>query len=298
MRILLLAASAALATPLPFAMAHAATTATSEQGTHIRTTLHGEKGPLVVLIPGMSTPGAVWNETVAVLEADHRVLVVEVRGFDGQDAPGNGRDGLIDGIVGDLNADIQARGFDRAAIVGHSFGGLVAMQFALKHPERTDRLMLVDALPFFGTVLDGAATVDSMKARATAMRAQMLAGRDAMRAAAKAGIKQDPGGDMAKAAADRIRIANWSLSADAAVVAQAIYEDMMLDLRKDIARIEAPMTVLYQASDPERARLRYGTDYSAQPMAKLVPVADAAHFIMLDQPDLFRTELKAFLAAD
>jgi pimeloyl-ACP methyl ester carboxylesterase len=298
MRTMILAAAAVLATPLPAASAIAATVAVSEQGKHIRTTLHGAGGPVVVLIPGMSTPGAVWDETVASLQGDYRILVLEVRGFDGTVVPENGKKALIPGIVDELSADLRARGIPQAAIVGHSFGGLVALQFALLHPGQADRLLIVDALPFFGTVFDPSATVASTMPRAEAMRAQMLAGREAMRAAAKAGVTRDPGGGMAKGADNRIKIANWSLRADGGVVAQALYEDLMLDLRQDIARIEAPITVLYQAGDPEKARARYSADYAAQPKAKLVPVPDAAHFIMLDQPELFRAELKAFVSDD
>ena len=54
------------------------------QHDHIRTRLYGTAGPVVVLIPGMSTPAAVWDGTVASLVDDHRVLTVEVRGFAGE----------------------------------------------------------------------------------------------------------------------------------------------------------------------------------------------------------------------
>ena len=116
-----------------------------------------------------------------------------------------------------------------------------------------------------------------------------------MKAAATRGVSKDPGGGMASTPDARIKVANWSLKADAGTVAQALYEDLTTDLRKDIAAITAPMVVLYQAQDPESARKRYATDYAANAGAKLVPIADTAHFIMLDQPERFRSELAAFL---
>lgn len=300
MHSMLLAAAAALATPLPVAAAATApTTVVREAGEHIRTTLHGTRGPVVVLIPGMSTPAEVWDETVAALRPDHRLLVVEVRGFDGKDAPANRSAGLIDGIVAELSADLKARGIERAAIVGHSFGGLVAMQFALAHPSKAERLLVVDALPFFGTVFDPKATVESVRPRAARMRDMMVAQAAAIRAAAAKGVTSDPGGDMSARAGHRIRIANWSMRSDPAVVAQALYEDLGLDLRAAIARIEAPMTVLYQAArQPEIAHERYRADYSARPATRLVPVADTGHFIMLDRPDAVLAEVKALLARD
>jgi pimeloyl-ACP methyl ester carboxylesterase len=102
---------------------------------------------------------------------------------------------------------------------------------------------------------------------------------------------------MATTAQGRIQIANWSMKADAAVVAEAMYEDMITDLRGKIASITVPMTVLYHTGGDEaglNARI-YARDYAAQPKAKLVPIPDSAHFIMLDQPQRFASELAEFL---
>ncbi|WP_051503978.1 alpha/beta fold hydrolase [Sphingomonas jaspsi] len=273
----------------PLAAAQAATT----EHDHIRTRLYGTKGPVIVLIPGMSTPGAVWDETVAALRTDHRLLVVEVKGFEGVPTPANEGPGLIDGIVADLAADLTSRRIGKAIVAGHSFGGLLAMKFALDRPDQVKGIMVVDALPFFGTVLDDKATVESVTPQANMMKTQMLANREAMKAAAVRGVSKDPGGGMAATPEARMKIANWALKADPAVVAQAVYEDLMTDLRGDIAAIEVPMVVLYQAQDPEKAQHRYVTDYAAQPAARLVPVANTAHFIMIDRPDLFQAELNA-----
>ena len=89
-----------------------------------------------------------------------------------------------------------------------------------------------------------------------------------------------------------LRIANWSLKADPAVVARALYEDMQADLRSEIADLQPPLTVLYQAEmAPELARARYETDYAAAADARLVPIARTSHFIMLDRPELVLHEV-------
>ena len=78
--VILAAALAAFASPLSPALAEmgAVHTAAVAEHTHVRTTLHGTKGQPIVLIPGLSTPGAVWSDMAGTLAADHRVLVVEV----------------------------------------------------------------------------------------------------------------------------------------------------------------------------------------------------------------------------
>lgn len=301
-KLMMLAAAAATTLFVPVVSAPATAkpvasrTATIAEHAHIRTTLHGTKGPLLILIPGLSTPGAVWDETVVALKATHRLLVVEVKGFDGVATPANEQAGMMDGIVSDLSTDLKSRGINKAAVVGHSFGGLTAMKFALDRPSQVDRIVIVDSLPFIGTIFNPGATVETIKPQADAMRSQMLAGREAMKAAGRAGVARDPGGNMSVNPENRIRIANWSMKADGGTVAQAMYEDMLMDLRSDIANIKVPMAVLHQASEMERAQKRYSTDYAAQPKARLIPVDKTGHFIMLDQPAVFQKEIIAFVA--
>lgn len=288
------AALAAIATPMscvsPVAAAGFSTTA---EHVHIRTTVYGTKGPVVVLVPGMSTPGKMWDEMAASLVTGHRVVVVEVKGFDGKRAPANERNGLIDGIVADLATDLHARGFHWPVIAGHSFGGLVAMKYALTQPGTVKSVVVVDALPFFGTVFADDATVESIAPRAKAMHDMLVAQADVIRAAASKKVAKDPGGNYSIDPGRRITIANWAMQSDPVVVAQALSEDMAMDLRKDIAAIGVPMTVIYQAhEDAVLAARRYETDYAAKADTKLVPVKDTGHFIQLDQPAAVRSAIE------
>jgi pimeloyl-ACP methyl ester carboxylesterase len=301
MRFIALALCALAASTLDWAApAHgaiAASAAAEERLPHISVRSIGS-GPVVVLIPGLSTPRDVWKAFAPKLVSDHKVLLVQVNGFGGDDPGANAGKPVLDGVVEDLAGYIARHKLGRSAVVGHSMGGLVAMKLALAHPEAVDRLMIVDALPFFGTVLDDKATVESVTPLAQTMRNRLIAAANAIRAkAARAPITADPGGDMATTAQGRIQIANWSMKADAAVVAEAMYEDMITDLRGKIASITVPMTVLYHTGGDEaglNARI-YARDYAAQPKAKLVPIPDSAHFIMLDQPQRFASELAEFL---
>ena len=295
-KLLLAAALAAIALPLPatsFAKPVAVQQTQVGDHPHLRTTLHGSNGPVVVLIPGLSSPAAAWGEMAAKLSADHRVLVVEVKGFDGARAAPNEKAGMLDGIVADLAADLHARGFAQPVIVGHSLGGLLAMKFALAHPKAAKSIILVDALPFFGTVFDPNATLATIEPRAKQMRDMMIGQAEAIRAMGAKGVTADPGGIMSVDPATRIQISNWSLKAEPLVVAQAMYEDMMADLRGDIAGITMPVTVLYNSfGDGTAARARYASDYAAKADASLVPVKDTGHFIQLDQPAAVRAAIE------
>src|SRR5690606_33152008 len=91
-----------------------------------------------------------------------------------------------------------------------------------------------------------------------------------------------------------------SRTSDQKVSASAFRELIVTDLRPELADISAPTTVLYVTFNapgmtPEAADGIYQTAFSNLPGAELKRIDDSAHFIMLDQPELFAAEVKAFL---
>lgn len=99
-------------------------------------------GPLtVVLTHGLAAGEAIWARQVAALAPRYRVLTWDLRGH-GRSAP-NPAPCAIPDLAADLGAVLDAAGVDRAVVLGHSAGGVVAMQFALDHPARAAGLVLV-----------------------------------------------------------------------------------------------------------------------------------------------------------
>ena len=295
----LLAATLPLGFAAPaFADETAPATATMQQESvrdHIRVQMHGNAGPVVVLIPGMSTPGAVWDDTVAALQGDHRLLVLTLRGFDGERGTANESEGAIDGVVADLSAELAGRGIGQATIVGHSLGGLIAMKFALAHTGQAKNLVILDSLPFFGMVVSPDMTLETVEPRAVYMRDMIVTGAERMREAGLANTTSGAGAaGMSIDEATRVTIANWSLDAEPLAVAQFVYEDTMTDLRQDIAALTMPVTVVHMANGEhaEMARERYATDYAALPGVRLVPVDRSLHFVQLDRPEVVLAEIR------
>jgi pimeloyl-ACP methyl ester carboxylesterase len=83
-------------------------------------------------------------------------------------------------------------------------------------------------------------------------------------------------------------------------VARAMYEDMTTDIRPQLHKIKAPVTILHAwdslAGFPQAASDRlYQENYAALPGKKIVRIDDSFHFIMLDQPDKFAAQVDNFL---
>ena len=174
---LLVSAAAPLAILHP-APGHAAPTAAAAENVtrmdHISIAATGSGSP-VILIPGLSTPRAVYDGIVPELAKTHRVYTVEVNGFGGSDPGKNLEPGILDGIVADLDTFITRNKLGGAAVIGHSMGGLAGLMLAKAHPGDVGRLMVVDALPYVGDIFVPGATIAQVEPKARAMRDQMAA---------------------------------------------------------------------------------------------------------------------------
>lgn len=145
--------------------------------------------------------------------------------------------------------------------------------------------MLVDTLPFFGVVMGGPdATPDTIRSMATAMKAGMVHAMPEARARQMAA-------SMITAPADVERLVGWMQASDPTVVATAMTDDMLADLRPGLATVGIPVTILYET--PLRDAVKTG--YAALPKKALLEVPGAKHFIMYDQPPRFDDALDAFL---
>lgn len=284
MRILALLAALLMAAP---AMA-------ADGPTRFSVTVEGD-GPDVIFIPGLMSDRAVFDGAVASLGGEYRAHRIQIAGFAGEPVRGNAGDApMLPAIVEELHAYIDENGLDRPEIVGHSLGGLLALMLADAHPQDVGGLLIVDALPFYGTLFDPDATAASVEPQAAALRDMMLAMSDVQYRAQQprtlASLVQDE-----KGRADALA---WSLASDRSVVARAIYEDMTTDMRPKLAQIAAPITAAYAVNDfatEERVGSLYRTGYATAPDVRFVPVADSYHFIMLDQPARFAEILQDFL---
>ena len=254
----------------------------------------GGSGSPVVLIPGLSTPRSVWDDVAPELARNHRVILVQINGFAGDDPGANLKPGVISGAVDELHSYLAANKLRPAKIVGHSLGGLAALELAKTHPEDASALMIVDALPYVGDIFVPNAAVAQLEPQAKAMRDQMIASFGKSDSA----IATRTASGMALTPAARAKVASWIEMADSRVAGKAMYEDLTTDLRPDMAAIGTPITLVFpysKAMPKEKAEPFYHGEYAKAPKVTYVPIADSAHFVMLDQPQAFAAALAEFV---
>ena len=109
-------------------------------------TLHvrvGGSGPAVVLIHGFGDTGDMWAPLAAALAQDHRVVVPDLRGMGLSSKPEGGYDKRTQ--AADVRAVLDKLGIDKADIVGHDIGTMVAYAYAVRYPDKTRKLIVMDA---------------------------------------------------------------------------------------------------------------------------------------------------------
>jgi pimeloyl-ACP methyl ester carboxylesterase len=99
----------------------------------------------IILLHGFPESHRTWRHVAPVLAQEYRVIAPDQRGFGASDKPVGVDRYRIDETVADVLALADAYGIGRFTVVGHDWGGAVAWATALKHAERLNRLVIVNA---------------------------------------------------------------------------------------------------------------------------------------------------------
>lgn len=122
-------------------------------GMRLHTTVAGE-GPPVILLHGFPENGRVWRHQVpALVAAGFSAWVPNLRGYPPSDVSPHRRDYHLRHLVNDVAAIVAETGHERATVVGHDWGGIIAWAFAGAYPSLLHKLVIVNA-PHMGVYLE------------------------------------------------------------------------------------------------------------------------------------------------
>ena len=98
--------------------------------------------PVVVLVHGLASSSTTWADVMPLLGRRAHVVAPDLLGHGGSAKPRSG-DYSLGAHAAGLRDLLAILDLQRATVVGHSFGGGVALQFAYQYPERTERFVLI-----------------------------------------------------------------------------------------------------------------------------------------------------------
>jgi pimeloyl-ACP methyl ester carboxylesterase len=259
----------------------------------------GGSGPPIVFIHGLSSYLSFWEYQIPYFAKTHRVLAL--------DLPGYGASGRPDAPYtppwyADVVSDwMSAVGVERAAVVGHSMGGQVAVHLALSHPERVERLAL-SAPAGFERFSAGAARF--MRTFWTESRA-MEATEEQVRSNFTTSVFNRSDAGVERLIEERVRLGQSSRFGGTSVAVSRSVAGMLDHLVVDRARdVKAPTLIVYGTDDRmipnpvfNGGRTRTIAEQAAKaiPGARLVLVPGGGHTVHHDEPAAFNAALEEFL---
>jgi haloacetate dehalogenase len=111
---------------------------------------HAGRGPGLLLLHGFPQTHVMWRVVAPALTTDFTVVCADLRGYGASGKPPSASDHTPyakRAMARDMVQVMKSLGFERFSVAGHDRGGRVAYRLALDHPERVERLALLDIIP-------------------------------------------------------------------------------------------------------------------------------------------------------
>jgi pimeloyl-ACP methyl ester carboxylesterase len=255
------------------------------------------KGDPIILIPGLTCPGEVWDETIKNLQAQYECHTLSLVGFSNR-KPFDLNNGYLPVMQNKISEYIKNELDKKPIIMGHSLGGFLALSVATVKPDLVESIILVDSYPFLSLVFNPEASESNSINQANQMKNYTISSADSVyRNQQKLSLKT--------MITDSLKIEKalkWSIDSDRRIVAQAMYEMMTTDLRDELSYVKNPILVLgswYGYKDygatKEGVTENLQNQFINAENCTIKVAEKAKHFIMWDNPDWFIKEVKTFL---
>jgi pimeloyl-ACP methyl ester carboxylesterase/DNA-binding CsgD family transcriptional regulator len=233
----------------------------------------------------------IWRPWLSALTAGRTLVRMDERGCGLSD---RGVDAVtFEAFVRDLEAVVDAAGLERFALFGHSQGGAIAMEYAVRHPERVSQLVLLGAYAR-GRLKRSQQSRSESEAQLKLVEVGWGGDDPSYRQFFASQFMPGASLEQLRQMAELQRVS--SSPSDAVRILRAFYE---IDVSAQVPRIACPTLVLHARGDL-RVPFEEGRAVAAMiPGARLVPLESGNH-ILLEQEPAFRQlfeELQGFLGS-
>lgn len=261
--------------------------------------------PVVFLHGGPAEGSQGFARTIGpAMERRLRMIYFDQRGAGHSDRPADGSAYSLAGLVEDLEALRKTLGVRRIALIGHSYGSTIALEYAAKYPRSVSRLVLVSAVPDQRAALNLECRRLRVEQPEIYKRAKAAADRpgdaDCIPVAGFEGkaagkyyreIGGDSAGTMARLqAADRTE--GVTISGPAHLALGDPFSQYLFSRPR---AIHAPTLAIVGARDRIAPLAPVAALVAAMPRARVITYLDAGHFLFVEQPDRFARDVSQFL---
>jgi pimeloyl-ACP methyl ester carboxylesterase len=244
--------------------------------------LHGDRGPVVLLVHGLGSSLRDWEYQVADLATRYRVLTIDLRGH-GKTS----RKGPITmaGFAADLRELLAALGIRSAYVVGISLGASVAFQIAVDYPEVVDGLVIINGSPE-GPSTENPGHVAELEWRIRSVREQGMRGIGRLLAERHLPAREHE-------AMRAVFVERWAEN-DPELYLDSVVAITNWNVRDRLDSLASPCLVI--SGDRDVTPVSFKEEYLRELRdAELVIIADSAHMTTHDQPKALNSAILRFL---
>ncbi|MEP1033061.1 alpha/beta hydrolase [Ekhidna sp.] len=245
----------------------------------------GEGNPIVFL-PGFTTPGSVWDETIENLNGTFETHVVSYAGFNGLESIGTPWYAPIKQALIDY---IKEEKLTNLTLIGHSMGGNLATEIAAELDVQG--LIIVDALSCMRELMMPGVPASSLQYDSPYNNQMLNMPADGFKNTALMMARNLTNKE------DKVElIASWSIAADRKTYVYGYTDLLKLDLRPQLENITTDVLILGAAFPSKEMVLPNFEKQYANLKNKTINIADdSKHFIMYDQPEWLYNQINSYL---
>ena len=250
-------------------------------------------GPLIVMIHGFPDFWYSWRNQMEALSGNYQVVAIDQRGYNLSDKPKGVENYDMRLLVGDVLAVVRHLKRDKAIIVGHDWGGIVAWTFAMMHQDVTDKLIILNLPHPRGLSRELANNPKQQQNSQYARNFQKEGAHLQMKAEGLAGWVKDP-----QARAKYVEAFKRSdIEAMLNYYKRNYPREPYTEDKSPVVKIKMPVLMIHGLKDT--ALLAGALNDTWEWLEKdltLVTIPDAGHFVQQDASDLVTRTIKMWLS--
>lgn len=234
-------------------------------------------GNPIIFLPGFTSPGSVWDETIRGLDGTYETHVVSYAGFIGLKPIGTPwyitiKEQLVDYVKNEK--------LNNFTLIGHSMGGNLAIDLATELADQVTGLILIESIPCMRELMMPGVPASSLQYDSP-YNNQLLSMQDEAFKQMALGMAQN----MTNVPAKIEVLAEWSIKADRKTYVYGYTDLLKLDLRPNLSRITTEALIL-GAPFPDKnvIKANYEKQYANLKNKEILIAEKSKHFIMFDQP--------------